>query len=65
MTLYALVDRLTDRKLPPFGGAGIIRAGGGQVPYGKGRGKFFLSHCLTLKAVGKGKLMLVNTPVVV
>lgn len=63
MTLYALVDQMTAYKLPPFGGAGITRAGGEHVPFGKGRGKFFLSHCLTLKDGGKKKLALVNTPV--
>lgn len=63
MTLYALVDRLTDRKLPPFGGAGVTRPSGDHTPFGKGRGKFFLSHCLTLKVGGdKKKLALVNTP---
>ena len=48
MTLYDFAIALVDKRLPPFKGAGCRREGG-QVHFGKGRGMFFLSQCLTLQ----------------
>lgn len=59
MTLYDFVTAVTDKRLPPFGGAGVRREGG-QVSFGKGKGRFFLAQTLTVLKRDNGKFIVSN-----
>ena len=61
MTLYDLVQGMTDKRLPHFDGAGTKREGA-QVSFGKGRGKFFLCQTLYMEKISDKKIVVRNTP---
>ncbi len=62
MKLAEFVQEITDKRLPSFEGAGIRREGG-QVSFGKGKGRFFLCQTLYVqKAQNKNdKVLIRNT----
>ena len=60
MSLYDFVSTICDKRLPRFVGSGTRRSGN-QVHFGKGQGKFFLGHTLSLTRVN-GKWVANNTP---
>lgn len=60
VTLYDLVQGMTDKRLPKFEGNGVKREGK-QVSFGMGQGKFFLCQVLSVKKQN-GKIIISNTP---
>ena len=59
MTLFSLVQDMTDKRLPSFAGTGIRRSGA-QVYFGRGRGHLYLSQTLYVIKRANGKIVITN-----
>lgn len=59
MTLYDLVQGMTDQRLPKFAGAGIKRSGQ-QVHFTQGKGHLFLCQTLYVIKRPTGKVVITN-----